>query len=308
MTGKVEWIAVSKQKGTSKIVVKEAFVNHLGIEGDAHAGIGHRQVSLLSMESVKRFTGTHGEIIEPGMFAENLLVSGVDLGKVAPLDTIVVGDVVLEVTQIGKQCHGEGCTVFKRVGTCIMPKEGIFARVRSGGPIREGEKVEILKRPLKIDIVTSSDRAHRGEYEDRSGPGIESILRNHFSGGRWQLDLNRMIVPDEKEEIRCALEKLKEEGTDIVIVTGGTGVGPRDVTPEAVRSVIDREIPGIMEMIRVKYGEKIPGALLSRSVAGIKGNTVIYAIPGSKKASAEYTTEILKTLEHLLLMMHGIGH
>jgi molybdenum cofactor synthesis domain-containing protein len=95
-------------------------------------------------------------------------------------------------------------------------------------------------------------------------------------------------------------------GADILFTTGGTGIGPRDITPEVVRPMLDKEIPGIMEMIRVKYGMMMPNALLSRSFAGTLSNGLIYALPGNPKAVSEYMTEILPTLEHSLMMLHGI--
>jgi molybdenum cofactor synthesis domain-containing protein len=92
----------------------------------------------------------------------------------------------------------------------------------------------------------------------------------------------------------------------LVITTGGTGVGPRDITPEVVKELLDKEIPGIMEMIRMKYGAEKPNALLSRGVAGLMGNAFVYTLPGSVKAVNEYMSEITKTLKHLYLMRMGI--
>ena len=94
--------------------------------------------------------------------------------------------------------------------------------------------------------------------------------------------------------------------SDIVITTGGTGIGPRDFTPEVAKNVIEKEIPGIMENIRIKYGRLVPNALLSRGIAGVMGKTQLYCLPGSLKAVKEYMSEILKTLEHLIYMLHGV--
>ena len=93
---------------------------------------------------------------------------------------------------------------------------------------------------------------------------------------------------------------------DVLFTTGGTGIGPRDITPDVVIPLLDREIPGIMEFIRVKHGERLPSALLSRSVAGTIGEMLIYTLPGSVKAVREYTEEILRTLPHSLHMIKGI--
>ena len=93
----------------------------------------------------------------------------------------------------------------------------------------------------------------------------------------------------------------------MIFTTGGTGIGPRDITPDVVAPMLDRELPGVMEFIRMKHGERLPSALLSRSVAGTIGNMLIYTLPGSVKAVREYTAEILRTLPHSLLMLHGIN-
>jgi molybdenum cofactor synthesis domain-containing protein len=93
---------------------------------------------------------------------------------------------------------------------------------------------------------------------------------------------------------------------DIIITTGGTGIGPRDITPDIVRSVIEKEIPGIMEMIRFKYGAEKPNALLSRSVAGVAGKSLIFTLPGSVKAVNEYMAEITRSVKHALYMLHGL--
>jgi len=108
-------------------------------------------------------------------------------------------------------------------------------------------------------------------------------------------------------QLKTAIEKGVAEGADAIFTTGGTGIGPRDITPDVVGTMLEREMPGIMESIRVKYGEKIPSALLSRSVAGTIGQTQIYTLPGSVKAVKEYTAEILRTLEHAIFMLHGIN-
>ncbi len=101
---------------------------------------------------------------------------------------------------------------------------------------------------------------------------------------------------------------MKDDEYDFIFTTGGTGIGPRDITPDVIRPLLDREIPGIMDHIRIKYGTALPQALLSRSVAGVIAKTQVYALPGSPKAVEEYLAEILKILIHATLMVHGLGH
>ena len=140
--GKIIAVNISEKKGTQKKNVHRAkLIEEFGIENDAHAGKWHRQVSLLSYEKIEEFKAK-GAPIDDGAFGENLIVSGYDL-KSLPVGTrFRCGEVLLEVTQIGKQCHS-GCEIFKIMGDCIMPREGIFTRVLHGGIIEEGDESHI---------------------------------------------------------------------------------------------------------------------------------------------------------------------
>ncbi len=162
------------------------------------------------------------------------------------------------------------------------------------------------KKQLKIHIITLSDRAYRGVYEDKSGPKIKEKLEEHYKD--TVTEITSEIVPDEKDILLKALEKAVFGNADLIFTTGGTGVGPRDITPEVVTEFADKIIPGIMDHIRLKYGQTIPNALISRSVAGIRNRTIIYSLPGSVKAVDEYMNEILLTVDHLMLMVCGEGH
>ncbi len=144
--GELTSINVSPSKGTEKRPVTEATIDRRGIVGDAHAGDWHRQVSLLALESIEKFGAEAKTSFAEGEFAENLTVRGVDLTRVAVGDRLAIGDVVLEVTQLGKKCHGAGCTIFRRVGRCVMPQEGIFCRVVTPGAIRVGDAVVVDRR------------------------------------------------------------------------------------------------------------------------------------------------------------------
>jgi len=160
------------------------------------------------------------------------------------------------------------------------------------------EKIEIL-------IVTLSDRASRGEYEDLSGPQINTMVQEYFELLDFKYSVTDVIIPDDAEELKNIIN-ISGKDYNIIFTTGGTGIGPRDITVDTVKPLLSKEIPGIMEFIRVKYGEEKPSALLSRGVAGIIGNTLIYTLPGSVKAVKEYMTEILKTLEHTIYMQYGV--
>ena len=299
-------VNVSTKKGTVKHSVPEIQIDRRGIMNDAHAGAWHRQVSMLSSEIVKEFETVAGRKINPGEFAENITVSGLDLRSVSVLDRFTSGDVELEVTQIGKDCHGNGCAVFREVGKCVMPKEGIFCRVLHGGTLKAGDKLLYRPKTLLIKIITLSDRASQGEYKDDSGSRITELIEEFFARRRWHQEIRAKILPDDATRLREELEVARKEGVDIVITTGGTGVGPRDITPDVVAEFIDKEIPGVMEYIRTKFGATNPNALLSRGIAGTMNKTPIYTLPGSVKAVEEYMSEILKTMEHLILTLHDL--
>ena len=303
---KILSVNISEQKGTVKKPVDEITLNHLGVMEDAHAGHWHRQVSLLGKESVDRFSKEAGRPIAFGEFAENLTTEGMELVKTSPLDRFVGENVELEVTQIGKKCHGTSCAIFREVGNCVMPKEGIFARVIRQGSLKPGDTLTYKPRLLRFQVVTLSDRASKGHYADRSGPRVVELLEQHFEKLPRNIEIQHAVIPDDASSLSVLIEKSTYDDVDIIITTGGTGVGPRDVTVETIKPMLDKEIPGIMEMIRVKYGMEKPNALLSRGVAGLIGDTLVYTLPGSVKAVNEYMEEVLKTMEHLIYMRHGL--
>ena len=142
--GKIIGICISEKRGTAKHEVETAkLVEDWGIEGDAHAGHWHRQVSLLSFDKIEAFRARGAEVGD-GAFGENLVVEGIDFRSL-PVGTVLeCNGVVLEMTQIGKECHSH-CEIFKKMGECIMPTEGVFARVIRGGTISEGDRMEVRR-------------------------------------------------------------------------------------------------------------------------------------------------------------------
>ena len=303
---KVISVNISEKKGTIKKPVGQIELNELGVKDDAHSGNWHRQVSLLGNESVKKFEKDAKRHIEYGEFAENITTEGLVLYETNPLDKLIIGNTELEITQIGKKCHGSSCAIFKEVGNCVMPKEGIFVRVLKNGIVKAGDIIIYIPKVYKVNVITLSDRAFKGEYEDRSGPRILELLDEFFEKNNLQFETEHTIIPDDPEALRTLLERAEDDQIDVVFTTGGTGVGPRDYTPDVVQDLLDKEIPGIMESIRLKYGKEKPNALLSRGVAGLMGQTFVYTLPGSVKAVNEYMEEILKTLIHLKYMLHGL--
>lgn len=144
MKGKVLSINISEKKGTPKTKINPGvLIEDFGFEGDAHAGKWHRQVSLLAKESIDKSKGLPTDGFCHGVFAENITTEGIELYTIPVGTQLKVGECVIEITQIGKECH-EGCAIQKLVGKCVMPREGIFARVLKGGKVFEGDSIEVV--------------------------------------------------------------------------------------------------------------------------------------------------------------------
>jgi len=154
---------------------------------------------------------------------------------------------------------------------------------------------------MRTAILTISDKGSRGEREDKSGAAIREIVED--MGGEV---IRHDVVPDERNIIENALKNLAHSA-ELVLTTGGTGLAPRDVTPEATRAVIDKEIPGIAEAMRQKSLEIVPTAMLSRAVAGARGHTLIINLPGSPKAVRECLSFIRPAIPHALELLRGEG-
>ena len=157
---------------------------------------------------------------------------------------------------------------------------------------------------IKTAILTISDRCSEGKQEDLSGPAIEEILKeNNFEV------CTKRIVPDEVDRISADLIYFSDEAeVDVVFTTGGTGLGPRDVTPEATLAVIDRSVPGIVEVIRSYGKDRTPFAMLSRGEAGVRGDSVIVNLPGSSKGALESLQALFPGLLHIFPMIQGKSH
>lgn len=155
---------------------------------------------------------------------------------------------------------------------------------------------------MTVTVITISDRASRGEYQDRSGPEIVSILRQAFA----KVEVAAEVVPDEAEAILAAFRRHRQ--ADFILTTGGTGISERDVTPEVTRGYCQRELPGIAEILRAESYRETPTAVLSRGYAGLKDGTVIVNFPGSVKAVRLCTRVLIPVMEHALEMLRGQGH
>ena len=151
--GRIVAVSISDRKGVKKANVKKArLLKDHGMENDAHAGKWHRQVSLLAIESIKKIRDK-GLDVAPGEFAENITTEGIRLWELPIGQRLKIGrDAVAEVTQIGKECHNR-CAIFHQVGDCVMPREGIFVRILSGGYIKPGDTIELVEEPESVELI-----------------------------------------------------------------------------------------------------------------------------------------------------------
>ncbi len=302
--GKVLAVCISEKKGTQKKPVEKIELKpEWGIVGDAHAGNWHRQVSLLSFEKIDEFR-KKGADVEYGAFGENIVCEGYDLSKLTVGTRFQIGDALLELTQIGKACHSH-CEIYKTMGDCIMPREGVFTIVLKPGIVKPGDEIKMIEpeadRPFTAAIITLSDRASRGEYEDKSGPVIREMLEKEG----YQI-IEQLILPDGRPKLEAELKRLADQRqVNVIFTTGGTGFSERDLTPEATKAVCEREVPGIGEALRNYSMQFTSHAMLSRQTAGIRKRTLVINLPGSPKACREDLEFIMKPLRHGIGVLRG---
>jgi molybdenum cofactor synthesis domain-containing protein len=302
--GKIHAICVSEKKGTAKHAVERAeLVAGHGIAGDAHAGPWHRQVSLLSLEKIEAFRDrmrkASGGDVAFGAFGENLVVEGFDFAAL-PVGTLFSsGDTLLEMTQIGKECH-DRCHIFETVGDCIMPREGVFTRVLQGGALKTGATLDMARR-YRAGIITASDKGARGEREDLSA----EVIREMVAALGCEVTSYR-ILSDDQPLLEAEMKRLADGGlADLILTTGGTGFSRRDCTPEATLAVAERLAPGIAEAMRQYSLAVTPRAMLSRGVSVIRSGSLIINLPGSPKAVRENLSGIAGSLRHGLDILTG---
>ena len=301
MEGIVKAVCISLKRGTAKKNIHESeLIKDFGIKNDAHGGNWHRQVSLISAEKIFQFNKSSGNV-KDGDFVE-----GIDF-KSLPVGTLLkCNESVLEISQIGKDCHSH-CEIFKRVGDCIMPREGVFAKVIKGGYIKEGDVMtaEINKeKKLTAAVITLSDKGSTGQRVDKSGPKVKEILEENG----YEV-IEYILLSDDKDNISKNLIRLSDQRqVNLIITTGGTGFSNRDNTPEATTAVMTRNAPGIAEAIRFQSMKYTKRAMLSRGVSVIRNNTLIVNLPGSEKAVSESMEVIMGTVEHGIKILINEAH
>lgn len=302
--GKILAICISEKRGTAKFEIPEAnIVPEWGIDGDAHGGKWHRQISLLAFEKIEDFRAK-GANVDFGAFGENLVVEGFDLRNLPVGTRFIIGEAELELTQIGKECHSH-CAIYHSVGDCIMPREGVFTRVIKGGRIKVGDEITMIPpkadRPFTAAVITLSDKGVRGEREDQSGPLLAQMLRDDGYDV-----VEELLLADEKVPLKTQLIRLADQRqVNLICTTGGTGFSERDITPEVTTEVCDRMANGIAEAIRAYSLTITKRAMLSRGVSGLRKKTLIVNLPGSPKAVKEALEYILPELSHGLGILRG---
>ncbi len=305
MSGRVVAVCTSRRKGVQKRP-QESVVLEIGqgINGDAHRGFKHRQVSMLEQAAIDAMLAKGAKLAQ-GDFGENIICEGVSLAELGMGSELRVGPARLRLSQIGKACH-DRCAIYYAVGECIMPRLGCFFTVEEGGEVRPGDAIEVIQRVdpalMQCAVLTVSDRCSRGEAEDTSGPALAGLLER--SSGHV---LERACLPDEPDQIEAQLREWADlqRRINLILTTGGTGLSPRDSTPEATRRVIERETPGLSEAMRAAGLKKTPRAMLSRGVSGICNRTLILNLPGSRKGAVESLEAVLEVLPHAVHMLRG---
>lgn len=300
--GKIQSLNISETKGVQKTSVQSVkLVNDFGIEGDAHGGKWHRQVSLLAIESIQKIKDK-GLEVKSGDFAENITTEGVDLMSVRVGDTVTVNGVDLVISQLGKTCH-QRCKIFYAAGDCVMPREGIFAVVKGEGEVKVGDEMIVKpKDGLSVAVITMSDKGSRGERVDETGPAVVKLLEENVNVAFTRTE----IIADEQEQLENALKYYADlQKVDLVITNGSTGVSPRDIAPDATLNVIDKRMPGFEEAMRAESMKITDRAMISRAVVGARGDTMIVNVPGSPKGAVENLQVILGPMEHCIEKLQG---
>ncbi|MEG0919305.1 MAG: molybdopterin-binding protein [Anaerovoracaceae bacterium] len=301
---KIVGICISEKKGTQKKEIGSAtLVADFGIKNDAHGGKWHRQVSLLQFEKIEDFRAK-GVDVDFGAFGENIIIDEIDFRSLPVGTKFKIGDALLELTQIGKECHTH-CAIYHAVGDCIMPREGVFTEVLVGGDIKVGDEVIMIEpdedRPLTAAVITVSDKGAAGERTDQSGPIVVKALEDAGFDVKESI-----IIPDNQTLIEKQLSRLADQRQlSLIITTGGTGFAVRDVTPEATIAVCDRMANGIAEAVRAYSAKYTERAMFSRAVSGIRKATLIVNLPGSPKAVTESLEFLAPNLSHGLEVLKG---
>ncbi len=303
MHGHLISVNLGKIRGVPKHPVQEGTLTpDWGLVGDAHGGDWDQQISLFPVETLALVPKSIRAGFEENSFSENLTIEGIPPEKLRPGTILSVGSADIKILKIGKVSFEPP----ESGRPYIVSREGRFGRVLKGGIVKPGDRVKVLEEGRtepdapKLFLVTLSDKGSKGEREDISGRFL-----SWYATRLGAAILSSVIIPDEKALIKETLMKGVRAGADLILTTGGTGLAPRDVTPEATLEVIDREVPGFAEAMRAESLKITPHAMASRAVSGIAGRTLIINLPGSPKAVAECMEVIFPALRHAIEKLRG---
>jgi len=303
MHGHLISVNLGKARGVPKHPVnKGTLIPEWGLEGDAHGGDWDRQISLFPIEAMALVPKIIRKTFEENAYSENLTIEGIPPEKLGHGTILTIGNTRIKILEIGKETFEPP----ESGRPYIISREGRFGRVVKGGTVKPGDLVEVVDEGTldpeapRVVLVTLSDKGAKGEREDISGRFL-----NWYATRMGAAVLSSVIIPDEKNIIKETLVKGVEAKADLILTTGGTGLAPRDVTPDATLEVIDREVPGFAEAMRAESLKNTPHAMVSRAVSGIAEKTLIINLPGSPKAVAECMEVIFPALRHAIDKLRG---
>jgi molybdopterin adenylyltransferase len=285
LNGVIAAVCRGDARGGPKSVCADVhLIRGAGVLGDCGAPTSHRQLAVIAEETL----GAR----PPGTAGENLVTRALGLGGLTEGRRLRIGEsAVVQVTELAART-GEGAALW-------------FARVLRDGVVTPGDAVRTdpaFDSP-RFAVVTLSDRAATGTRADESGALAAMLLASMVGSGL----VSRDVLPDDADLLAARLIALADDDVcDLIVTTGGTGLSPRDVTPEATTAVIDRQVPGIAEAIRMAGLAKTPHAMLSRAVCGQRGATLIVNLSGSPKAVREQLEVLRPVLAHILTTSSGV--
>ncbi len=286
-------VNISEQKGTVKHPVPEIVFTEKGIQDDAHSGEWHRQVSLLGTDSIKKFSTQAKRKVGYGEFAENITTEGMKVYNAQILDRFVNENNVLEVTQIGKKCHGAGCNIYQEVGNCVMPKEGIFCRVIKGNKLKPGDKLKYLPHIFKIAIISTGK-----QNEENS---LKNLLYNFFNEKNRKTEV--ILEYCNNNNINDCITKFATNNYDAIFVQTST---EKKADSMQLMPVTDNNKAGFIEKMKKRNKLQNIHEYVYTSLSEIRETTLVFNIPQDTEKAKIYANEIKNILIEGIYTANGL--
>jgi len=285
--------------------VESLYFSMQGASEDIHAGVIDREVSLIpEKQQTSSDINTDYQCAD---FGQNIVIdNNFDINKIKPLDILQHKNLILQVTQIGRTCNNQACSIFNELHKCVLPTEAIYARVLKEGNLKKEETFTFVPYSFKVAIITVSSGISKGIAKNTAAENVKYQLENYFQTHRRQNEITNYIIDDDVIELEKMMNTCITAKTDIIITVGGTGLSNRDITPDVVKPLLDKEIPGYIEHIRSQIAMHKPNAILSRGIAGIAKKSLVITLPGNKETINDYMNEVKKTLLFSIFMIQGI--